>query len=83
MSYRQYAIDPSQLGAKCVHPQHTSLLFPPFNLHVLTQRLAYMYEDAWQFSFCLAHENLDLVNKHVSELCLVLDKEIRKALNIR
>jgi hypothetical protein len=42
-----------------------------------------MYEDAWQFSFCLPHENLDLVNEHVSELCLMLDKEVREALNIR
>jgi hypothetical protein len=74
----------SQISPECVHPQYV-VLVPPLNMHVRawSQWLLHMNEYAGQLGFRLASEHLDLVDKHVPELLLVLDQEVCETLYIR
>ena len=57
------------------------LLFSLYT-HALAQWLLHMHEDARQLRLGLSSEHLNLVDEHAPQLCLVLDQEVREALNI-
>jgi hypothetical protein len=63
-------------------PQHMLALVSLLCISSFLSRLARMNKDARELRAGFPHEDLDLLDEHVSELRFMLDEHVRKGLDV-